>query len=225
MPFTIDRFLKLRPFVYHTTSARSFITIQNDGLLKSATKMLEGTKFENVLEERRSDSIEFEIDGKTVILRDNRPLLPGSLALPDGWSLADWLRELNSWVFLWPGDSERPIGRGRSHYARYAAQSDVIVLRLPLVDLTSTNPDNPLYLTSCNSGAARHHNGRPATRGPRIFQTPSSACFAARDSVEVTFRDSIRIPDGATWATNLDGPWRGFRQCRSASHFSYKIVD
>jgi hypothetical protein len=205
--FTKEDLIELRPYAYHTSGQDNFEAIRRHRKLRSARSILEGTEHEHLLVERRKFSVTLEVDGETVVIRDNKPLAVGSLDLQGGWSLSDWLGELNSRVFLWPGRDDGPIQRGRAHFERYASEGSVFVVRVPTPSLFAANRDRQLWVTRCNSGSARHIGGKPVPRGSATFQIPADAAFRAFEVIELSYRGDAKLPEDSRWSTSLDGPW------------------
>ena len=205
--FTIDDLARLRPFAYHSSGRENFSAIQRRGRLRSAKSILAGFGHEELLTTRRPLSVTLELDGETVVIRDNRPLAPGSLQLLAGWSLSDWLMELNSRVFLWPGNEEGPIGRGRSHFQRYESEGEVFTIRVPTISLVRANRERQLWVTRCNSGSARHHGGKPVPRGPSTFQLPEEAEFRPSQVIELSYVAEATLPPDTEWSQAFSEPW------------------
>ncbi len=208
MGFTIQDLYELRPFAYHNSGQENFDAILRHGKLRSTRTILKGTGHDNLLTNRRSSSVTLDVNGETVVIRDNQPLRPASVQLLGGWSLSDLLMELNSRVFLWPGTEERPIDRGRSHFERYARDRDVFTIRVPTRSLVAINHERELWVTRCNSGSARHHSGKPVPRGPSTFQLPAEAAFRPSQVIEMSYVGEAVLPSDAQWSKSLVGPWR-----------------
>lgn len=202
----LDRLVNLRPYAYHTCNLVNFESIRRSGALLSPEALLAGTEYERLLGERRPRSIMLTLDQGTVEIRDNTPLRLGSLALED-CTLEQFLRLLNGRVFLWPGTETWIISPGRGHFARYQSEGPVRMIRVPLTDLVEANPDRELEVTYCNSGSARHQQGRPVTRGPSTFQPISCTQGRMADVKELTFVGSANLPPSAQWAESIEGPW------------------
>ena len=207
MGFSIQILAKLRPFAFHSSGQENFDAIRRHGKLRSTATILEGTDHGRLITNRRKSSVTLEVDGETVVIRDNRPLRPGSVRLQGGWALSDLLLELNSRVFLWPGREQGPIDRGRSHFERYATEGAVFAIKVPTLSLVAANHDRELWVTRCNSGSARHHGGQPVPRGPATFQLTSEAPFRASQVIEFSYLGEAELPPDAQWSTSLDGPW------------------
>ena len=207
MGFSIEQLIALRPFAYHTSGRENFESILERSSLRSTRAILEGTEHESLVRSFRKESFTLHIDGRRVVIRDNKPLRPGSLDLRGGWAFEDLLENLNSRVFLWPGTECGPIKRGVHHFERYASEGEVFVLRIPLHDLVSHNSRRRLYVTGCNSGSARHQQGKPVARGPETFQTPETADFRPSQVIELSYVDVADLPPSSEWSISLDGPW------------------
>jgi hypothetical protein len=203
-------FLKLRPYVYHCCGEINFESIRRDRALRSATNLLNESGHEYLLRKHRKESVRLNLPSGEVEIRDNAPLRLGSLALQDGISLEDFLLELNSRVFLWPGNAKGPISVGRKHFEHYRGIGAVHLLKIPTAGLLVANADRNLSFTYCNSGAARHQQGLPVQRGKSTFVAPLHATKPAAAIRELTFVGSVRLPDNTEWAESLSGPWQPF---------------
>jgi hypothetical protein len=204
----LDRLLLLRPFAFHTCGALNFSSIRNSRTLLSACSLLAGTPHQHLLTTRRQRSLVVASSHGRVEVRDNQPLRLGSLELEPGITLEQFLLELNSRVYLWPGAETGPISTGVAHLQHYQGEGAVRVIRVPLPDLLSTNPDRPLSVTFCNSGSARHHGGRKVLRGPGTFQPVHKATRPAGEVKELTFMGDVRLPESTVWGTNPSGRWQ-----------------
>ena len=96
-----DAFAALFPRLYHVAWPQARARIRRDGLMSPVALVEREGLPESVLETRRKAVTELR-DG--VILNDNTPIFEASLrtCLPADITVADWLRELNSRVFLFP---------------------------------------------------------------------------------------------------------------------------
>jgi hypothetical protein len=204
----LPRLLELRPFAFHICSELNFASIQRSHELRSATALVLGTTFEQLLSVRRAKSVVAHLPEGTVEIRDNRPLRLGSLELEPDVTVEEFLQEINSRVFLWPGNEKGPIGTGCAHFERYHGEGDVRVIRAPLKDLLRVNPDRALSVTYCNSGSARHHSGRKVLRGRSTFQPVEHATRPMSEVKELTFVGSVRLPKSVVWSPTPFGPWQ-----------------
>ena len=208
MPFTMEELNTIRPYVYHVSGAINFHSIQTSRQLKSARDLLINTRHKKLLLGRRSTSARIEIDGQTIEIRDHRPLIVASLSLPTGYSVDQFIAELNSRVFFWAGNAGGPIRSGQNHITRYSVESEVFIIRTKLDFLLRANPNNPIEVTFCNSGSARHNKGRPAYRSPNTFMPLNRATRKAADVVEVTFAGQANLPMETEYAKTLSGSWQ-----------------
>ncbi|MFI5326432.1 MAG: DUF7002 family protein [Candidatus Rokuibacteriota bacterium] len=211
MGIGLDELLRLRPFAYHTSGRVNFESIRDCATISSAQGLVRGTSQEDLLGGIRSKPCSVRVNGRDVLIRDQKPLRPGSMRLEPGTTLRDYVRELNRRVFLWPGTSRRLVAAGRGHFELYRREGRVFVIRAPLRSLLAANPKRELFLTKCNSGSARHHSGQPVQRGPGTFHRLNEATFRASKVVEFSFIERIDLPHDTEFSEFLDGPWRLLR--------------
>lgn len=193
--------------MYHTSGRLNFEAIRDRAALISTRCLLKGTAREDLLTGIRSTSTPVQVNGRTVLIRDQRPIRVGSLRLEPGTTLQDYLDELNRRVFLWPGTSRGPVRAGRRHFELYRRQGEVFVIRAPLQSLLLANPRRELFVAKCNSGSARHHSGQPVERGPKTFRRLNEAPFPASLVVELSFVGGAELPSSTEFAETFGGPW------------------
>ena len=204
----LDRLLELRPFAFHTCGALNFESIRRARALRSAEDLLVGSEHEHLLTLRRKRPVRVALPGGPVEIRDNAPLRIGSLELEPDITLESFLQELNSRVFLWPGNEYGPIRTGGSHFEHYSGIGTVHVIRVPLLHLLQANPNRSLAVTYCNSGSARHHNGQKVIRGPGTFHAVERAPKSVAKIKELTFVGSVHLPEGTVYSSSPSGPWQ-----------------
>jgi hypothetical protein len=202
----VDSFIDARPMLFHTAALANLDAIKATRVLASTESLLRGTRHEHLLGARRPDSAVIELQGRQVVVRDQRPLRVGSLDLL-GMTLDEWIGELNRRVFFWPGTANGPISRGRKHFELYSRAGPVVVIRASIRALMKVNPESSPFVSTCNSGSARHQQGRPVTRGRGTYRPLDSAPVKPIDVVEVSFADRVRLPETTEIATALSGPW------------------
>lgn len=207
MPVQTADLVRLRPFVFHTSDLLNFQVIRRTRELRSATTLLHGRGFDHLLRGRRPCTVVVELPEGPVSVRDHKPLRPGSVRLLDCATLDDYIDELNRRVFFWLGNACGPNRRGQDHAASCARGGEVFTLRAPLRSLLAANAKNPPFLARCNSGAARHHNGQPATRGPSTFRLLADADFRASAAIELSFVGSAVLPADSEYSSHTGGPW------------------
>lgn len=208
MATELEKLLHVRPVAYHITGRLNFTSIRDRRALMSTKLLVDGSRYASLLVGRRITSTTIRINGMVLQIRDQRPLRPGSLQLQGGTTLQRYLDELNRRVFLWPGTATGPVSPGRRHFDHYRREDGVVVLRMSLRSLLAANPTREFFVEKCNSGAARHHSGRPVERGPNTFCLLRNARFAPSHVVEFSFIDRVELPPDTEFSTALEGPWR-----------------
>ena len=207
MAFTIAEFIEVRPVVYHLTARLNLPRIRRSRTLHSTAQTLTSIDRVDLLSMRRRRSMEFCVDDEWIQIRDQAPLHAGNIGFELGWCLEDFIEELNGRVFFWPGTHSGPIAYGMRHFDRYQHEEPV-VLRVPLDLLLEENAGVDPGFCKFNSGSPRCSSGRRSPRGSRTFVTSSDAPFSRTQVVEVTFRDSVILPECVEFAGSYAGPWQ-----------------
>jgi hypothetical protein len=210
MPFPLDQFALLRPYLYHLTAATNIARIRRTMRLESATRILEAAGETTLVRSRRRESRIVTVYGESVHVRDQAPLHQGNMALDNGWTFEDFVAHLNGRVFFWPGSTAGPISYGVRHFARYEMDAPAI-LRIPTAVLFASNPDAIPLFCRYNSGSPRCSYGNKSPRTARTFEPASEAPYRASEVVEVTFEDAITLPPECQHGAGLTGPWRRLR--------------
>jgi len=162
--------------------------------LDSPAVLLKGTTYEHRLNSRRMEDVVTHLNEFEVIIRNQIPLNPSFLEFAEGWSFADYLVELNSRVFFWPGDWDGPNGYGQRHRAsRFNASS--VLLRARLKEVLVGNPGAVLFLSRFNTGAPRLYFGRRSPRGPDTFIPAEDWPYAPSRVAEASFAGSVKLPE------------------------------
>lgn len=193
MPFETETFLNVRPYLYHLTSGENLPSIQSGMNLRSAASIASAGGVAGTLESRRETSVQITVDGSMLSIRDQGPLHEGNMQIAPGWTFGDVLRDLNRRVFFWPGTAVGPISYGARHFARYAAESPV-VLRVRTQDVFSLNADRAPEFCRYNSGSPRCSGGKRSPRGPDTFRVHGAFVGTSSNVVEVTFVDGVALP-------------------------------
>jgi hypothetical protein len=207
MPFSINHYAQLRPFLYHLTAQANQLRIQSLQRLESAALLFVTANRADALRERRRGHLHIPIDGHQIVVRDQAPLHAGNIAFADGWGLPDLIADLNRRVFFWPGTGAKPIEYGMRHFARYEAEEPLII-RVRFVDLLRHNPNQEPMFCRYNSGSPRYNNGRASPRGQDTFQPAERCAYRPSAVVETTFVDSVNLPATTECADSPIGPWR-----------------
>ena len=207
MPFTHERYSEVRPFLYHVTARENLDRIRCLRRLESAATLLrDAGDDEHRVRTRRTDSTPLSIDSKRAILRDQTPLRESNIDFEDGWRLEDVVEELNSRVFFWSGWEHGPIRSGKNHFARYRTEKP-IVIRTRFRSLLAQNLGVQPCFCKFNSGAPRQYQGRKSPRGSQTFLPAGLCTYTCGIVAEVTFLDSVRLPDDSQMSDCTTGPW------------------
>lgn len=205
MAFDVKNFASLRPFLFHLTARTNLEGIRSTGILESANSHFRRAGVGHQSTQRRLGHVLLHGGSGPVVVRDQVPLQAGHIDFESGWSLAKFVGHVNEHVFFWPGSVHGPVRSGLSHYARYASEQ-VAILRIPTVSLGPGLVD--AAFSRFNSGAPRSVGGRRSPRGGETYVDAVRFRGTVQDVVEVVFRDRLRLPTSAEWATSYQGPWR-----------------
>lgn len=194
---TIEKFIRLRPYLYHLTDEENLESILRSGTLKSTATLVQEFHLEdadNFLRTRRVGHKKITYRNKSVILRDQDPLFIKILAknLEGGWTVGDFIYSLNSRVFFWA--TERDM---QGHYLRYENQKEFPkILRFSTGELFALNNNEPQFCR-LNSGAPRcscyYSEGAPP-RGQNTFQRAQDYTSTPSSVREVTFLNNCVLP-------------------------------
>ena len=207
MPVALATFTNSRRYAYHVCGEVNFDSIRSSRTLQSAESILSGTEHESLLRGKREQTQSVTINGALVQIRDHKPLISANIEFDSSYSLSEFLRELNSRVFMWAGTEVGPCKSGRNHIQKYKDEGSVFILRVPTRKLIELNGTENLEITFCNSGSARMNNGQRAKRGRHTFIRLGQAARQPGDIVEITFLGSAQLPVETEYARELSGPW------------------
>jgi len=194
---TIERFIGLRPYLYHLTDEENLESILRSGTLKSTATLVQEFHLEDAdtfLRTRRVGHKKIIYRNKSVIIRDQDPLFIKILAknLEGGWTIGDFIHSLNSRVFFWAKEKDM-----QGHYLRYENQKEFPkILRFSTEDLFKLNDNEPQFCR-LNSGAPRcscyYPEGAPP-RGETTFQHADNYKYTPSTVREVTFLSTCTLP-------------------------------
>ena len=209
MPFLIESLIATYPYVDHLTAQRNLARIRATGQLESAATLMQRANRLDLLSVKRTGLTEIDVDGNTVILRDQSPLHAGHIRFEGGWDFAQFIESLNRQVFFWPGKASGPIAYGERHFGRYSDERPPIV-RIPLSDLLAANPGRVPLFCGYNSGSPRTTGGRKSPRGPNTFLPCEQFLHNHRKAIEVCFDESVVLPMEASEIKLASATkWRG----------------
>lgn len=206
MTFDISQFSNLRPFLYHLTAESNVPLIQAARELRSAEIIFRSARAQDLLPRRRQEHLVLKTREGKVHIRDQKPLHAGSIDFEPGWDLDRLVLELNRLVFFWPGTSMGPNRYGWNHFARFQAESPMI-LRVHINDFLETNCNIQPLFARVNSGAPRCSGGRQSPRGNTTFSPAEAFAGAPSNVVEVTFRGKVILPKNTGISRRPNGPW------------------
>jgi hypothetical protein len=155
---------------------------------------------------RRRNHERLTVEGQVILVRDQENLYTGNMTLPRGYEIADFVENLNSRVFFWPGTIEGPIRHGVRRYERYQTEQPVI-LRLEYESLIDANSSSSPEFCRYNSGSPRCSQGKKSPRGPHTFVPATSYQGKTGQIVEVTFKGEVALPANTLFGTGPTGPW------------------
>ena len=203
MPFSINEYEELRPFLYHVTAHENLPRLARLRRLDPASALLQAAGRLDLLRVRRGEPVTLRIEEETVVLKDQKPLVGANVALAPGWEFGDLVEYVNSHVFFWPGDALAAVASGQRLLAHYSPESPLL-LRMRLRDVLRTNPGIEPLFCPYNSGAPRMNRGRPIPRGPSLFRRASACPRKRHEVVEVGFKGSVVLPEATEIAAGGD---------------------
>ena len=206
MGLTIERFAKVRPFLYHLTAAGNIASLRATRCLEPTAALRDRAKSGTFAPTRRLRPEVIEVDGRSIHIRDQNPLHAGSIAFEDGWDLNRLVAHIDSHVFFWPGTARGPVEYGLNHYGAYADEGPSL-LRMPLASVLTENPTAVPLFSAYNSGSPRMRNGRSSPRGPRTYLPVEDFERSSDDVGEVVFASRILLPSDVEVAEDYAGPW------------------
>jgi hypothetical protein len=200
----INKFIELRPHLYHLTDERNINPILQSRTLNSAAVLAKLGGVPNLsefLRTRRRGHFPIENGSFLAILRDQDPLFEKIVTknLEGGWTFGDFVYSLNSRVFFWPTEKDL-----KTHYKRYENQNEYPkIIRVATEDLFAINKTEAQFCR-LNSGAPRcssHYKEGAPPRGPKTFLVASEYPDSPSSIREVTFIKSCILPDNI-WISN-----------------------
>lgn len=196
MPLDIERFVRLRPVLYHLTATPNAARIRDTGLICPASALYRSAGMTPSIRTRRAKGQWIEFGGERVHIRDQAPLHRGNIMFSGGWKFEDLVAHLNDHVFFWPGTASGPIAYGLRHFQRYAGD-DTAVLSFDTRAVFAANLKPGPRFCKYNSGSPRCSKGRGSPRGPDTFLDARAFPHNPSEVIEVTFPSIVSL-DGCT---------------------------
>ena len=195
-------FVRTRPRLFHLTAASNVEGILQEGMLHPAQRLFADAGMAGEASVRRRDHVTVDVNGRSVLIRDQAPLHAGNMALSGGMSFEDFVAFLNGHVFFWPGTSTGPISYGTRHFLRYVnEQCRVLVFSTEALAGANTAL-SPLF-SSYNSGSPRCFSGLRSPRSANTFLPAGEYAHTPSSVVEVVFRGSVTIPKHGVEVRNV----------------------
>jgi hypothetical protein len=207
MPFGLEQFCNIRPWLFHLTSRENVARIKRTRVLQCSTALAALATNVPDIRHKRPRHTRILIDGDSVLLRDQSPLHSGNIRFLGGWDFDDIVADLNGRVFWWPGSIDGPIAYGIRHYERYLPENPLLI-RVASIHLFEANGNSAPEFCQYNSGSPRCSGGVGSPRGPGTFVESPVARFTACKVVEVTFREQALLPAEVQTSNSPSGPWR-----------------
>jgi len=206
MAFTLERFVAVRPFLFHLTATGNLNRIMDTRVLQPTNDLLTIAGWRAPRTAPRRGPQLVEIDGQTVWIRDQRPLHAGNIAFEEGWDMPRFLALIDSHVFFWPGKEEGPVKAGINHFKRYA-QDRPALIRVPTGALLDANPELEPLFCRFNSGAPRASHGRKSPRGSTTYVSEHALDGTVDHVKEALFCGAVKMPLTSQMASSYSGPW------------------
>jgi hypothetical protein len=207
MSFSLNHYVRIRPFLYHLTAQENIERIKALKRLESTKSLLVAANRMDLLRRRRPNNASLIVDKHQVSLRDQAPLHEGNIEFAGGWDLNDLVEALNNRIFFWPGTESGPISYGERHFERYKDEQPVI-LRVRFESLNTRNQQNKPLFCNYNSGSPRQNQGRPSPCGPNTFLSAERFPYTPGQVKEVTFLEYVILPNDTEYSTHINGPWK-----------------
>jgi hypothetical protein len=200
----VDEFLARWPWCYHVTARRNLAGIARRGCLLSANDLLVDAQSPDLSCVRRTTDLVLSVRGLPAILRNQSTLDPNTIRLVGGISLADYVYYLNSRVFLWPGDRDRP---SEGCLRMLTSTGGQLVIRMRMQTLLESNSGRVPHLSFCNAGATWAACELTSVRSDAVFSPIDCFAGAADEIIEISYPQSVRLPPRCQSSTVACGPW------------------
>jgi hypothetical protein len=210
MPFDTQRFLSLRPYVYHVTWTGNTARIRSTGQLQSAATLINKAGCNERLRERRSDNLQLRVGKGDIRLQSQSPLHAGNISFDNGWDMGDLVEYLNGLVFFWPGTAEGPNPYGQRHLESLRRAGSSALLRIGTTDLLKSNPTAVPLFCPFNSGSPRCVGARKSPRGSNTFLPSDMFLGTCKDVKELTFLTHVLLPKSTEFRSSPNEPWQAF---------------
>lgn len=208
----IDKFLELRPKLYHLTHKDNLESIKESNKIYSTDYIVKKsgiTEPESFLKTRRVKLKKVNFNGSEIYIRDQIPLHPSMInkAMDGTCTPGEYIYLLNKKVFFWPTKD-----RLERHYNTYKDQNPVILI-LDTKEIYDLNKERVKFCR-LNSGALRanfYHGGKPPPRGLNTFKSPEDYKSTPSTVAEFTVDEYCEIPEKFCTAKSPNGDYKKMR--------------
>jgi len=203
----IEKFIKLRPHLYHLTDPINYGSIMSELKLNSTTRLAELVKMPgktNYLRTRRigHEQPVFSKGNFKFRPRDQDPLVTDRTILEGEMTFGDWVYLLNCRVFFWAKKNDL-----EKHYNRYKKLGqNPFVFRVSTRELFDLNTTPPMFC-HLNSGAPSHWTRGLPARGQSTFLLAEDYSKSPSSVREVTFTHSCKLPKSLYLTQDLSNPF------------------
>jgi hypothetical protein len=203
----LERYIDIRPYAFHVSQGANLTRLLRTRRLEPSATLIERSDRPELLRQRRKRPETIRVDGDSVVLQDQAPLVFANIKLPPEWNEGDFVEFLNRHVFFWPGRADDLINSGRRLLNHYETQAPVL-LRVRTKSLLRDNPNAVPLFCPFNSGATlRKQNGQTVRRGPDLFSPEGTFPRTPGKVVELVFRGTIELPRDLEHR-DANGSWR-----------------
>ena len=212
VPFDLEKFARLRPYLFHLTDEGNIPRIRELKTLEPTSRILEQAARPELVRQRRSEHVRVAVSAHHISVRDQKPLYSGNIWYEGGWQFEDLVEFLNQHVFFWPGTSQGPATPSGVRYMKRYESEQPAILRIGFQSLTAANRNLVPLFCRFNSGAPRcnEHSPNPggkASRGPHTFLPAHDFGWPPSEVVEVVFRSSVTLPKDSEVKWHRSGQW------------------
>ena len=205
----VQKFISLRPFLYHLTDENNIGNIINSRMLLSTQRIVVSSNIidkQHFLRSKRNNHEIIYSGLQQYKIRDQQPISICALSkcLTDNWTTGDFIEHLNKRVFFWC-----TIDRLKRHFDRYINENPVII-KCSTADVLELNGARVEYCR-INSGATRansHLGGIAPVRGSNTFFRSDLFPLTSGKVVEVTVLDHCLLPEDCFISDSPKGPWQ-----------------
>jgi hypothetical protein len=189
----VGEFARHWPYCYHVTFYMNLGLIQASGYLYSAETLLSFAGEAKSHRRRMTEKL-IRVEGRTVILRNQRALDPRALDLPRNCSLSDYLAFLNERTYFWPGTSVGPVADGIRMLEAGGSSVPAAVIRVESESLMEANKHAAILVATCNTGAAWRGEDVKCRRALDLVRPLPDYPGDPGDIIEVSFVNAARLP-------------------------------